>query len=134
MKRIFYTALVAFIMMPYIVLAADTKIYTDISAEKLVELQGNTPDLVILDVRGEDQIADGMIKGATNLPVYSFKADLLANIVETPDTPIVLYCNDIYCGASALAASKAYKLGYTNLYKYPGGIADWKEKNLPLNP
>ncbi len=134
MKIIAYTALMALVMMPYIVLAADTKIYTDISAEELVELQHNMPTLVILDVRGEDQIADGMIKGAINLPVYHFKADTLKNTVPTLETPIVLYCNDIYCSASALAASKAYKLGYTNLYKYPGGIADWKEKNLPLNP
>ncbi|MGH1375378.1 MAG: rhodanese-like domain-containing protein [Alphaproteobacteria bacterium] len=134
MKIIAYTALMALVMMPYIVLAADTKIYTDISAEELVELQHNMPTLVILDVRGEEQIADGMIKGAINLPVYHFKADTLKNTVPTLESPIVLYCNDIYCSASALAASKAYKLGYTNLYKYPGGIADWKEKNLPLNP
>lgn len=134
MKRIAYTALMALIMMPYITLAANTKIYTDISAEELVELQQNMPDLVVLDVRGEDQVTDGMIKGAVNLPVYSFKADTLKEVAATLNTPIVLYCNDIYCSASALAASKAYKLGYTNLYKYPGGIADWKEKNLPLNP
>ncbi len=134
MKKIAYAILMAFVIMPYMVLASDTKIYTEISAEELIDLQSNRSDVVILDVRGEDQIANGMIKGAINLPVYYFKADTLGDVVSRKDAPIVLYCNDIYCGASALAAGKAYKLGYTNLYKYSGGIADWKEKNFPLNP
>lgn len=123
-----------FAVMPHMTLASDTKIYTEINAEDLTEMQRNIADLVILDVRGENQISNGMIKGAINLPVYYFKAEKIAEVVSTKNTPIVLYCNDVNCSASALAASKAYKLGYKNLFKYPGGLADWKEKNLPLNP
>ncbi|MDD2761976.1 MAG: rhodanese-like domain-containing protein [Methylomonas sp.] len=42
------------------------------------------------------------------------------------DKKIVIYCGMTQCGRSHNAASWAKKLGYTNVYRMPGGIAAWK--------
>lgn len=131
MRTILSLLLLVFIFVPGDASSA-SNIYTKVTAEEIIKMQKDMPDLVIIDVRGEDQITDGMIKGAINLPVYHFKAEALAKVISDKGTPVLLYCNDIRCGASALAAGKAHKIGYTNLYKYPGGIADWEEKGLPV--
>lgn len=40
---------------------------------------------------------------------------------------IIIYCGMTKCGRSHNAASWAKKLGYTNVYRMPGGIAAWKD-------
>jgi rhodanese-related sulfurtransferase len=44
---------------------------------------------------------------------------------------IVIYCGFTKCGRSHNAASWAKKLGYTNLYRMPGGITAWKDAGYP---
>ena len=39
---------------------------------------------------------------------------------------LVFYCGFVKCGRSHNAAAWAVKLGYTNVYRYPGGIFAWK--------
>jgi rhodanese-related sulfurtransferase len=41
---------------------------------------------------------------------------------------IVIYCGFTKCGRSHWAV----KLGYTNVYRYPGGIKAWKEAEYPV--
>jgi rhodanese-related sulfurtransferase len=45
---------------------------------------------------------------------------------------IVIYCGFTKCGRSHNGAMWAVKLGYTNVYRYPGGIKAWKEANYPV--
>ncbi len=42
------------------------------------------------------------------------------------DRVIVVYCGFVKCTRSHNGASWARKLGYTNVYRYPGGIYAWK--------
>jgi len=44
---------------------------------------------------------------------------------------IVVYCGFPKCDRSHNGALWAKKLGYTNVYRYPGGIMAWMEKGLP---
>ncbi len=133
MRQILHIAILFFAFLPFHSVAETSSIYTKVTAEQILEMQKMQSGLVVIDVRSEQQAATGMIKGAVNLPVYHFNDDALSQHVPAKDTPVILYCNDLTCGASALAASKAYKMGYINLYKYSGGIADWIDKNLPIN-
>ena len=41
------------------------------------------------------------------------------------------YCGFTKCGRSHNAAVWAKKLGYTNVYRAPGGITVWKDMGLP---
>lgn len=46
--------------------------------------------------------------------------------------PIVVYCGFVKCTRSHNGAMWAVKLGYKNVYRYPGGIKGWKEADYPV--
>ena len=45
---------------------------------------------------------------------------------------IVIYCGFPKCTRSHNGAMWAVKLGYKNVYRYPGGIKAWMESDLPV--
>ena len=45
---------------------------------------------------------------------------------------IVIYCGFIKCTRSHNGAAWAVKLGYKNVYRYPGGIFAWKGADYPM--
>jgi thiosulfate/3-mercaptopyruvate sulfurtransferase len=47
------------------------------------------------------------------------------------DMKIVIYCGFTKCGRSHNAATWARKLGYTQVYRAPGGITAWKDLGYP---
>lgn len=51
-----------------------------------------------------------------------------------PDTDklIVIYCGFVKCTRSHNGAAWAVKLGYKNVYRYPGGIFAWKGAKYPV--
>ena len=48
------------------------------------------------------------------------------------DKPIVIYCGFVKCTRSHNGAAWAVKLGYKNVYRYPGGIFAWKGADFPV--
>lgn len=48
------------------------------------------------------------------------------------ELPIVIYCGFVKCTRSHNGAMWAVKLGYKNVYRYPGGIKAWKEAEYPV--
>jgi rhodanese-related sulfurtransferase len=48
------------------------------------------------------------------------------------DRLIVIYCGFVKCTRSHNGAMWAVKLGYKNVYRYPGGIKAWKEADYPV--
>lgn len=48
------------------------------------------------------------------------------------DKLLVFYCGYTKCTRSHNGAMWAVKLGYTNVYRYPGGIKAWKEAGYPV--
>jgi rhodanese-related sulfurtransferase len=48
------------------------------------------------------------------------------------DRKIVFYCGFTKCTRSHNAAMWAVKLGYTNVYRHPGGIKAWLEADYPV--
>ncbi|MGH1402654.1 MAG: rhodanese-like domain-containing protein [Alphaproteobacteria bacterium] len=110
---------------------AGTNIYTEINADQLVEMQKSTEGLVVIDSRGGKWFDNQVIEGAVHLSADNTDEAHLSEVAPAKDTPIVFYCSNVNCPASKAAAHQAHDAGYTNLYKYPGGIDDWKEKGLP---
>jgi thiosulfate/3-mercaptopyruvate sulfurtransferase len=45
---------------------------------------------------------------------------------------IVIYCGFVKCTRSHNGAAWAVKLGYKNVYRYPGGIFAWKGADYPM--
>jgi rhodanese-related sulfurtransferase len=46
--------------------------------------------------------------------------------------PVVFYCFGTICSRSAQGVEWARKLGYENLYRFPGGIVAWKKAGYPV--
>ncbi|MFO7752453.1 MAG: rhodanese-like domain-containing protein [Desulfobacteraceae bacterium] len=51
---------------------------------------------------------------------------------DNKDRRIVIYCGFVKCTRSHNGAAWAVKLGYNNVYRYPGGVFAWKGADLPL--
>lgn len=103
-----------------------------VSAEQLLDLFQNHDDLVIIDARGEADYDKGHIPDVIRIKNTDITAENLASNIVSKDTPVCFYCNGTTCDRSADAVAKAKAEGYTNLYWFRGGIAEWKEKNFPI--
>jgi rhodanese-related sulfurtransferase len=58
--------------------------------------------------------------------------DFLQMLGDDKTQIIVIYCGFVKCTRSHNGAAWAVKLGYTNVYRYSGGIFAWKGANYPL--
>lgn len=104
-----------------------------VSAEEVVELITNTPELVVIDARKtSDRDSAGWIEGSVGLPDYDTSADSLAKHVPSKSTPVLFYCNGVKCGRSVKSSKKAVSLGYKKIYWFRGGWEEWMEKGLPV--
>ena len=57
--------------------------------------------------------------------VYYYKKVVKKSVVADKNTKIVVYCGHIGCARSHFAAAYLVKKGYTNVYRYGGGISAW---------
>ncbi|MBR9833712.1 MAG: hypothetical protein GYB42_00630 [Alphaproteobacteria bacterium] len=90
---------------------------TFISSDDLRARQDANPDLILLDVRTEQEYARGHIPGAKWMSrgVAEFK---LAETVRDPDAEIILYCRT---GSRAALVKKALdEIGYRNVQVHAG--------------
>ena len=95
--------------------------YTVVTMEDGLEMMTEEKDFILLDVRRQNEFAEGHIPGAINIP---------NELIEDKDIPALGRKDQrifIYCRSgrrSKQAAMKLYKLGYTNLIEF-GGILDY---------
>ena len=48
------------------------------------------------------------------------------------DDEIIVYCSDINCMASYYAYKQLEMAGYTNIWRFAGGLREWSESGYPL--
>lgn len=60
------------------------------------------------------------------------KSDYEALLGPDKNKIIVIYCGFVKCTRSHNGAMWAVKLGYKNVYRYPGGIFAWKGADYPV--
>lgn len=96
--------------------------YRQISQEEAKEIMDSEDNIVILDVRRQDEYDAGHIEGAVLVPNETIGAEPPA---ELPDKgqKILVYCRS--GNRSKQAAQKLADMGYTNVYEF-GGINTWK--------
>ena len=95
--------------------------YQQIAQEKAKEMM-DTQEVIVLDVREQDEFDAGHIPGAVLLPVGAITKDTAAAFIPELDSIVLVYCRS---GNRSKTASKALAdLGYTNVYEF-GGINTW---------
>jgi len=60
------------------------------------------------------------------------QADFEALLGPDKNRTVVIYCGFVKCTRSHNGAMWAVRLGYKNVYRYPGGIFAWKGADYPL--
>jgi rhodanese-related sulfurtransferase len=85
---------------------------------------------VVVDVCSDEEFASGHIKGAVHVPLDQLEARL-AGAVKNKSTPLIFVCASGM--RSKRAQAVAQKLGYEKVHSLQGGLAAWKEANLPVS-
>lgn len=86
--------------------------------KRIIDNYEDEDDIVIIDVRTEDEYNFGHLENAINIPVGNIES-----IDISKDIRVVVYCRS--GSRSATAASKLKELGYEKVYDM-GGIQDWE--------
>ena len=97
------------------------KTYHQITQEAAKDMM-DTQDVIVLDVREQNEFDAGHIPGAVLLPVGSIHEETAASVIPELNSVVLVYCRS---GNRSKTASKALvDLGYTNIYEF-GGINTW---------
>jgi rhodanese-related sulfurtransferase len=84
---------------------------------------------VLVDVRSVNQFKDGHIAGARNVPGDQI-ADGAKALEKFRDKTIITCCESGITSGSA--ARKLTELGYKQVFNLRGGLAAWRQDNLPV--
>ena len=89
----------------------------------------NREDAVLLDIRDNKEFGAGHIAGALSMPVSSFDARI-GELEAYKEKPVVLVCK---MGQHASATGKKLRaLGFSNVRRLSGGMAEWSANSLPV--
>ena len=100
------------------------KTVTPDEAKSLIE---SRQDLLLVDVRGQDELYEGYIEGSMLMPLWN----IIKGTQRPPkDKPILLICA---VGGRSLALGQLLsRNGWNEVYNLKGGISAWKKANQPL--
>lgn len=103
-----------------------------ITTQQLKEKIDKKEDFALVEVLGPETFADFHIPGAINVPVDDTFEENIQKRVSDKTKPVVVYCRDIECHASAKAVRRMGLLGYTNVLEFHNGKNGWKAMGLPV--
>jgi rhodanese-related sulfurtransferase len=84
---------------------------------------------VLVDIRAREAFDAGHIAGARNVPGAAI-ADGAKPLERFKDKAVITYCDS---GVTAGAAARHLgRLGFTKAYNLRGGLAAWRQDNLPV--
>ena len=95
--------------------------YQQITQEEAKEMM-DTQEVIILDVREQDEYDSGHIPDAILLPVDTIDEETAAAVIPEKESTVLVYCRS--GNRSKTASSTLAELGYTNIYEF-GGINTW---------
>lgn len=95
--------------------------YQQITQEEAKAMM-DSQEVIILDVREQDEYDSGHIPGAVLLPVGTIDDTTAAQVIPEKDSTVLVYCRS--GNRSKTASAALADLGYTNIYEF-GGINTW---------
>ena len=116
-----YTGLIIAVVAAIFLLSRSRGGYKSISQQEAKQMM-DSGNVMVLDVREQDEYSTGHIGGAVLLPVGTINADTASKIIPSKDATVLVYCRS--GNRSKKASAALAKLGYTNIYEI-GGITTW---------
>ncbi len=95
--------------------------YMQITAEEAKQIIDSDEDYIILDVRTEEEYAEGHIPDSLLIPDYEIEEKAEEMLTDKEQT-ILVYCRS--GNRSKDASEKLAQMGYTDVREF-GGINDW---------
>ena len=95
--------------------------YQQISQQTAKQMM-DEEQVLILDVREQEEYDSGHIPGAVLLPVGGIDGESAAAVIPQKDTTVLVYCRS--GNRSKQASAALAELGYTAIYEF-GGITTW---------
>jgi rhodanese-related sulfurtransferase len=98
-------------------------LYSDVSNEEAKALINGRPDLQIIDVRTDGEVAQGIIDGAVQIDISkpSFEREL-AELDK--NAPVLVYCRS--GGRSKTAQNRMKDMGFKEVHNLRNGYSQWK--------
>jgi thiosulfate/3-mercaptopyruvate sulfurtransferase len=121
--------------------------YDVVTTEELKQWLDSGKDVLVIDTMPyEDSYKKQHVPGAVQIlfPIPDMEQwddqqtggktqdDFKTLLGDDKGKPIVVYCGFVKCTRSHNGAAWAVKLGYENVYRYPGGIFAWKGADFPV--
>ena len=85
-----------------------------------------------IDVRSPRLHNRRHILGAHHLDLKHVYTETTLAAVAEKNEPIVIYCSGVKCSRSYKASEKAVSWGYSRVYYFRGGMADWRKAGYPI--
>ena len=101
--------------------------YQQTSQEEAKDMM-DTQEVILLDVREQDEYDSGHIPGAVLLPVGTIDETTAAEVIPEKDSTVLVYCRS--GNRSKTASAALAELGYTDIYEF-GGINSWLYETEP---
>jgi len=83
----------------------------------------------LVETLSAEQYEEERLPGAINIPLKKLDSRTAAALDR--NKPVIVYCNDYQCDLSARAAWRLESLGFTHVFRYAAGKADWLANGLP---
>lgn len=95
----------------------------NINTDEFARLMQEKKNVIILDVRTDEEIAQGFIEGQTQIDFYdeTFKEQLAA---LDRNKPVMVYCRS--AGRSTEVLGMMSEMGFKEVYNLEGGFEAWK--------
>ena len=104
---------------------------TEITRDAAKAMIESDQRLIVVEVLNESHFRKFHLPGAINVPLDdAFDLKIQVAISDKTQT-VIVYCQDLQCPASPKAAKRMEDLGYTRVYDYAAGKADWEAAGLP---
>ncbi|MDT4860287.1 Thiosulfate sulfurtransferase GlpE [compost metagenome] len=101
---------------------------TRLSAKEFARKIQKTPGAQVVDVRTPSEFKAGHIKDASNVDISSGEFKSMASALDKSKA-VFVYC--LSGGRSASAAKYLRSEGYKEVYEMPGGMMEWRNKDMP---
>lgn len=89
----------------------------------------NHHEAMVIDVREDSELRDGMIPNAKHIPLGQIQARV-KELDRFRSRPVIIACRS---GARSSGACRLLrKAGFTDVYNLAGGMINWQQANLPV--
>ncbi|MBX3394631.1 MAG: rhodanese-like domain-containing protein [Phycisphaerae bacterium] len=86
-------------------------------------------NLLVIHALNAEHFAKGHIPGAKNIDIQDMT---VSSLPADKAQPMVFYCGSVHCPVGHDAAQKAASWGYSHVWYYAGGIADWRASGMQV--